>query len=221
MRIGLASAVLARLLVAAGCGGHSSQDAKRKAVTQYIERVDAVEQQLRFPLLKIERTYRNLSAHPGTLKKFAPQFATAEATLNTLQTRLRLIDAPPDARRLRTLLVGLIGSQAELVHELTTLVNFLPAFDAALKPLVPADARLKKALAAVSVPKPKPPVASNGTWPLAVTLVIGPHTLTATQTDTTWNLVSVLSSSVSVTVYTQPARPRSRPGRTSSRPRRR
>jgi hypothetical protein len=156
VRIGLASAVLALLLVAAGCGGHSSQDAKRKAVTQYIDRVDAVEQQLRFPLLKIERTYRSFSANPGTMKKFAPQFATAEATLNTLQTRLRLIAAPPDARRLRTLLVGLIGSQAELAHELTTLVNFLPAFDAALKPLVPADAVLKKALAAVAVPKPKP-----------------------------------------------------------------
>ena len=31
--------------------------------------------------------------------------------------------------------------------------------------------------------------------------------LTATQTDTTWNLVSVKSSSVTVTVYAQPAAP--------------
>jgi len=50
-------------------------------------------------------------------------------------------------------------------------------------------------------------VASNGTWSLAVTLALGPHTLTATQTDTVWNLTSVLSSSVSITVYTQPAPP--------------
>ena len=50
-------------------------------------------------------------------------------------------------------------------------------------------------------------VASNGTWSLAVTLALGPHTLTATQTDTAWNLTSVLSSSVSITVYTQPAPP--------------
>ncbi len=148
--------MLALLLVAAGCGGHSSQTAKRKAVAQYIERVDAVEQQLRFPLLKIEKTYRDFSTHPGAMKKAAPQFATAEATLHTLQTRLGLIDPPPDARRLRTLLVGLIGAQVELAHELTTLVNFLPAFSAALKPLGPADAQLKTSLAAVAVPKPKP-----------------------------------------------------------------
>jgi len=148
--------MLALLLLAAGCGGHSSQSAKRKAITQYIERVDAVEQELRYPLLKIEKTYRDFSAHPGTMKKAAPQFATAEATLHTLQTRLGLIDPPPDARRLRTLLVALIGAQVELAHELTTLVNFLPAFSAALTSLGPADAQLKKSLAAVAVPKPKP-----------------------------------------------------------------
>ena len=148
--------MLALLLVAAGCGGHSADAAKRKAVTQYIERVDSVEQQLRYPLLKIERTYRDFSAHPGTMKKFAPQFANAEATLHTLQTRLQLIDPPPDARRLRTLLVGLIGAQAGLAHELTQLVNFLPAFGHALQPLAAADLQLKKSLAAVAVPAPKP-----------------------------------------------------------------
>jgi ABC-type glycerol-3-phosphate transport system substrate-binding protein len=90
VRIGIASAMLALLLVvvAAGCGGHSSQAAERKAVTQSIERVDAVEQQLRFPLLKIEKTYRSFSTHPGTMKKMAPQFATAEATLEH-ELRLR------------------------------------------------------------------------------------------------------------------------------------
>lgn len=156
MRIRFALAMLALLLVAAGCGGSSSNTAKRKAVTQYIERVDTVEQELRFPLLKIERTYRDFSAHPGTMKKFAPQFANAEATLRTLQTRLRLIDPPPDAQRLRTLLLGLIGAQAGLAHELTLLVNFLPAFGNALRPLAAADSQLKKSLAAVAVPAPKP-----------------------------------------------------------------
>jgi hypothetical protein len=156
VRTWFALAMLALLPVAAGCGGHSSDAAQRKAVTAYIERVDAVEQQLRYPLLKIERTYQAFSAHPGTLKKYAPQFATAEATLHTLQTRLQLIDPPPDARRLRTLLVGLIGAQAGLAHELTLLVNFLPAYSTALQPLGSADVQLKKSLAAVAVAPPKP-----------------------------------------------------------------
>ena len=50
-------------------------------------------------------------------------------------------------------------------------------------------------------------VASNGTWSLGVTLAIGAHTLSATQTDTNWNLTSVFSSTVSVTVYAQPSPP--------------
>ena len=50
-------------------------------------------------------------------------------------------------------------------------------------------------------------VASNGTWSLGVTLAIGAHTLSAAQTDTVWNLTSVLSSTVGVTVYAQPAPP--------------
>ena len=50
-------------------------------------------------------------------------------------------------------------------------------------------------------------IAADGTWTLTLTLALGPHTLTATQTDTTWNLVSAKSSSVVVTVYAQPAAP--------------
>lgn len=156
MRLGLGVAVLALLLVAAGCGGSSSQTVRRKAVTQYIQRVNVVEQQLRYPLLKIEQTYRSFGAHPATLRRSAPKFATAEATLHILETRLALIDAPPDARKLRRLLLGLIGAQVELAHELTTLAHFLPAFGAVLRPLAPADAQLKKALAKVKVPTPKP-----------------------------------------------------------------
>jgi len=156
VRLGLGVAVLALLLVAAGCGGSSSQTVRRKAVTQYIQRVNVVEQQLRYPLLKIEQTYRSFGAHPATLRRSAPKFATAEATLHILETRLALIDAPPDARKLRRLLLGLIGAQVELAHELTTLAHFLPAFGAVLRPLAPADAQLKKALAKVKVPTPKP-----------------------------------------------------------------
>ena len=50
-------------------------------------------------------------------------------------------------------------------------------------------------------------VGTDGTWSLTLTLAIGAHVLTATQTDPTWSLVSVKSSSVTVTVYAQPAAP--------------
>ena len=158
MRAGVAAAVLVLVLAASGCGGSggASKSARRKAVTQYIERVDTVEQQLRYPLLKVERTYRVFTTKASTLKGSVPKLAGAEATLHTLQTRLSLIDAPPDAKRLRTLLVRLTAAETELAHELTVLATFLPAYVAALQPLGPADATLKTSLAAVNVPKPKP-----------------------------------------------------------------
>jgi hypothetical protein len=153
-----AAAVLVLALAVSGCGGSSgaSKSARRKAVTQYIQRVDTVEQQLRYPLLKVERTYKAFTTKASTLKGSAPKLAGAEATLHTLQTRLSLIDAPPDAKRLRVLLVRLTVAETELAHELTTLAVFLPAYVAALRPLGPADAQLKKSLSAITVPKPKP-----------------------------------------------------------------
>jgi len=158
MRAGVAAVVLVLALVVSGCGGSggASKSARRKAATQYIERVDTVEQQLRYPLLKVEKTYRAFTTKASTLKGSAPKLAAAEATLHTLQTRLSLIDAPPDAKRLRTLLVRLTAAETELAHELTTLAVFLPAYVAGLRPLGPANARLKTSLAAITAPKPKP-----------------------------------------------------------------
>jgi len=158
MRAVLAVAVLVLALVVSGCGGGSgaSKSARRKAVTQYIERVDSVEQQLRYPLLQIEKTYKSFSTSSSGLKRSVPKLAGAEATLHTLQSRIALIDAPPDATRLRALLLQLTASETRLAHELTLLAAFLPAYVTALRPLGPADARLKTALAAITVPKPKP-----------------------------------------------------------------
>jgi hypothetical protein len=158
MRAVLAVAVLVLALAVSGCGGSggASKSARRKAVTQYIERVDTVEQQLRYPLLQIEKTYRSFSTSRSGLQRAVPKLAGAEATLHTLQSRIALIDAPPDATRLRALLIQLTASETRLAHELTLLAAFLPAYARALQPLGPADVQLKKSLAAIKVPKPKP-----------------------------------------------------------------
>jgi len=50
-------------------------------------------------------------------------------------------------------------------------------------------------------------VAANGTWSKTVTVGLGAHAISATQTDPVWGFVSLLSSTVSVTVYAQPAPP--------------
>ena len=157
MRVAFAVAVVVLLFVVAGCGGGgAAKKARRNAVAEYIVRVDSVEQQLRVPLSKIEKTYRDFGTKSSNLKSTVAKLAGAEATLHTLQTRVSLIKAPPDAAKLRTLMIKLTATEVGLAHELTTLAVFLPAFTSALKPLGPANARLKTALAAVAVPKPKP-----------------------------------------------------------------
>jgi hypothetical protein len=156
MRVALAVAVLALVLVAAGCGGgDASKKARRNAVAEYIVRIDTVEQQLREPVLKVQEAYRNFGKKSSSPKKTVATLAGAEATLHTLQTRVSLIKAPPDARKLRALMIKLTAAEVELAHELTTLAVFLPAFSTALRPLGPANARLKADLTAVAVPKPK------------------------------------------------------------------
>jgi hypothetical protein len=157
MRFALAVAVLALVLVAGGCGGgDASKKARRNAVAEYIVRIDTVEQQLREPVLKVQEAYRNFGKKSSSPKKTVATLAGAEATLHTLQTRVSLIKAPPDAARLRKLMIRLTAAEVELAHELTTLAIFLPAFSNALRPLGAANVRLKTDLAAVAVPKPKP-----------------------------------------------------------------
>ena len=51
-------------------------------------------------------------------------------------------------------------------------------------------------------------VAADGTWSLTVSLTLGAHTLSATQTDPVWGFTSVKSSTVTVTVYAPPPPPK-------------
>jgi hypothetical protein len=154
-RVGLAVAVLALALAAAGCGGSSGKSARRTAVASYIVRIDTVEQQLRVPLTKVEKAYREFGTKKEPAKATAARLAGAEATLHTLKTRVSLIPAPPDARKLRLLMVRLTGAEVELAHELSTLSVFLPVFVRALQPLGAANTTLKTSLAAIKVPTPK------------------------------------------------------------------
>ncbi|HEY5057559.1 MAG TPA: hypothetical protein VII51_00965 [Gaiellaceae bacterium] len=155
MRVGFAAIVLVFVLAAAGCGGSSnSKKLRRQAATEYINRVNTVERQLRAPLLQIAKTYKSFSTRGAAMQGAAPRFASAEAALDTLGTRLGRIVAPVDAQPLRRSLLTFVGSERELAHELTMLVVFLPRFSAALQPLGSADKDLQAALSAIKVPTP-------------------------------------------------------------------
>jgi len=155
VRLGLAAAALATVLLA-GCGGGSNDAAaRRQAVTLYVNRVNATERQMRVPLLEMAKAYRGFSTRPAKLALARPRLLKAERTLRALDRRLGTADTPPDAAVLNSLLLQLVGAEVGLAHEVNQLAAFLPRFTAALRPFAPANAKLSAALTAAHVTPPK------------------------------------------------------------------
>ena len=144
------AAALCVALLCAGCGGSKSH--RRADVSAYVQRVNRIELVMRSQLLDVEKAYRHFST--ATLARSRPRLVRAEETLRTLDQRLEHVDPPPDARRLHRLMLQLLSSEVGLSHEVVQLAVFLPAFDAALRPLGPASARLGQALAQAKAPAP-------------------------------------------------------------------
>jgi hypothetical protein len=64
------------------------------------------------------------------------------------------VPAPSDAQALRTKMLALVASEAELTHEVAVMARFTPAFASALRPLHAASKALALALAAAKPPTP-------------------------------------------------------------------
>ncbi|HEX3806144.1 MAG TPA: hypothetical protein VHV52_05110 [Gaiellaceae bacterium] len=139
----LAVVALAAALVASGCGGGHPQ---RKALTDYINRVNAVEKKLATRLGEVSTANQKFAGAKKNDPKLEAQLQASEKTMRTLSRRLAAIPAPPEAKHLRALLLELVNRQVELTHEVNELFGFVPAFQAALAPLAGADTHLKTEL---------------------------------------------------------------------------
>jgi hypothetical protein len=142
-----AAAVIALCAVVPGCG--DGQKAKRADVSSYITQVNAVQQRLAQPLLEVSKANRDFAspkrkADPAALRH---RLDEAGRKIRVQRERLAAIEAPPEARRLRALMLELVDREAELTDEVAKLVTFIPAFSKALQPLGPAGPQLKTALA--------------------------------------------------------------------------
>jgi hypothetical protein len=140
----IAVPALAVVLLVAGCGnGHK---ARRNAVTDYIQRVNAAQVSMRTQLLAVERAYRDFGRKGGpSIAKIEPRLARSETTIRGVGKRIEALKPPPDARKLHALLVRLVAQEAQVAHELVQLAQFSPRFSAALRPLGPAGTALRAA----------------------------------------------------------------------------
>jgi hypothetical protein len=148
--VGVAAA--AAVAVVLGVGGLWAHPSSRKAVNAYIKQVDAVQQQMRLPLTRLLTVYRNFSTR-GVSPRVQAQLAGAERTLRTLQLRISAIQAPPDAMKLRRLVLRLVVVERAVASEIDAIGRFAPRFHATLVGATAANVHLARALAAVHQPK--------------------------------------------------------------------
>ena len=126
----------------------------RTNVVSYIKAVDAVQEQMHAQLLRSEAAYTAFqTANAGEAD--VSKLASAQRTLRTLARRLADLPAPPQARKLRKLLLDLVHGEITVAKELTALAVFLPRFDALTASVQARSTTLSRALAAAAAPKPQ------------------------------------------------------------------
>ncbi|MGH3000152.1 MAG: hypothetical protein ACRDNM_12720 [Gaiellaceae bacterium] len=151
--VAAAVAVIAAVVSVALPHHHSPQ---RAAVSRYIEQVNAVQQQMTYPLTKVAIAYRAFTTSHSLSPATARGLAQAERTLAAVDARIARLDTPPQARRLRALILKLVRQETAITHEVDGIVHFAPAFQVAVGNLKGAGTVLTHRLAAIKGPKPYP-----------------------------------------------------------------
>lgn len=152
--LGLAAAGAVAAAVAVTVFRHQSKGSpERRAVAAYVERVNAIQNQMHVPLTQVMLAYRDFTGQGSASRDPAPELATAAATLARLDRELAAEPAPPQARTLRTRLLVLVAGQAAATREVQRLSAFSPPYGAVLRSARRANLQLNRALRAVVVPQ--------------------------------------------------------------------
>jgi hypothetical protein len=146
----LAAAGLGIALLAAGCGGHS----RAKAVSQYIDQVNAVQRGLTIPLADIAVLNRELQ-NGANLEAQGSKLEQSARTLRTLERRLDALEPPVEANRLDSLMRRAVHAEWELAHELTLAAAYARASRPPLADAAAAQTRVRAALRATRKPAPQ------------------------------------------------------------------
>jgi hypothetical protein len=138
----LAAAGIGIALLAAGCGGHNS---RAKAVSQYIDDVNAIQRNMQIPLADVAVRNRELQ-NGAKLETQRPKLEQSARTLRTLERRLDALEPPLEAERLDSLMRRAVHAEWELAHELTLVAVYAQASKAPLAHAAAAQTRVRAAL---------------------------------------------------------------------------
>jgi hypothetical protein len=154
--LGIAAVAAVAAAVVVTVYNHDSKGSpQRRAVTVYIQRVNAIQTGMHAPLARVLLAYRDFTGSGlGPPKaNIRPELAAAAATMAKLNRRLAAVPAPPEAQKLRTKLLTLVAAQADVTREVGGLASFSPAFGRELRRANKANSVLGAALRAIPVPK--------------------------------------------------------------------
>lgn len=149
--LGIAAVVLVAAAVAATFINHkpSAESKERKAVSDYIDTVNLLQNQMHIQLAKVSMAYRDLASGSIRRRQAPAQLGAAAATLRRLDRRLIATPAPSQASKLRSLIIKLVAQESELTLEVRQLALFTPRFAVFLKQLRAVSARFDAAMRAV------------------------------------------------------------------------
>jgi hypothetical protein len=138
-----ACVALAAAALVAGCGG----DGRREAVDDYLEQVDRAQTSVLVQKGQIDLAlgrFDLVAAKPADVATLTQ----AEKALRRVAREVRSIEAPPEARPLRSDVLRLLDLQAGVAHDLVWAARYAPRLRAALQPLGEATNRLSADLKA-------------------------------------------------------------------------
>jgi hypothetical protein len=135
MRTAGAVIVVVAAFTVAACGG--SSHARRDAVNQYFDRVQAAQGQVRVESAPIEQAFARFSAVSNS-KIELRALLHAQTVLQRAQAKVQRIQPPADARGVHADVVHLYALEVGVASELVEMSRFVPSYDAALMPLKPA-----------------------------------------------------------------------------------
>lgn len=134
------------VLVGRGDDGETAE--RRQAVSAYIVEVNTTQQTLILELERVSLAYRRLQFKDKPDPKQLARVEEAEHTLRNLRSRLAELDAPPEARRLRSLILRLVDLQAELAQEVAGMARYIPVQAAESRKLAASTKTLRDELGA-------------------------------------------------------------------------
>jgi hypothetical protein len=130
----------------------SGESKQRKAVSAYVTAVNDIQNAMNRQLTIVRFAYRDLGAQSPRRKRAPQELSQAARTLSSLDRRLVAMAAPPEAAKLRSLLIRLVGEQAALTREVEELAVFTPRFGVLVGRLRASSARFDRAMSGIRQP---------------------------------------------------------------------